>query len=139
MPYFASATSLQPSKIIRIGKNVINKIFNEFPHIATRLLKSMGRKIRLLSLQVGDLTFLDVEKRVAHILIKLMGDFGIRTDKGIRLSIIISDHELGNLVGVRREKITKVLNEFKKRGYLYKEKRQIIFTDPNGLMKCIFS
>ena len=96
-------------------------------------------KIRMLSFQIQDMSFLDAEQRIIHILLKLSADFGTTTADGIKLSVKFSDQELAGLVGVCRVTVTKTLNALKKLGLIDKQYRNITIKNQVGLLNCFYT
>lgn len=137
-PYIASTYTLLDSKLIKISRADFERLMQQIPEIALSVLQSMGRKVRLLTFQVEYLSFFDIKTQLAVILLSLIQDFGYKDDKGYtHLSVSITDQELGNLVGVRREAITKVMSKFRQLGILDKKQRSITFMRPELLHQIV--
>ncbi len=124
---FASAEAVVPSEVLRFNRETAMVFLKDHPVHQDSLLRSMSQKIRLLSIQVEDLTFWPIEKRLCRLLLKFISDFGIKSGTGVMLSIIITDEQLGQLIGARREAVTKALSKMRKQGLLIKEKRRLYF------------
>ncbi|MGE3509658.1 MAG: helix-turn-helix domain-containing protein, partial [Vicinamibacterales bacterium] len=71
--------------------------------------------------------------RVAHTLLDLAAECGVRDAGGVRLKIRLSQSDLGNLVGLARETINIVLQDFKQRGLIEIEGRRIRIVDEERL------
>lgn len=143
---FTSAQALIESTIIKITKDQFNKIIVDNPEIAFQLFSSMGRKIRLLSFQVEAMTFLKIEQRVASLLLSLLDSFasectpnnynckvsGKCTD-GQHIKITITDQEISEMIGTRREAVTKAISTLKKLSLICKHNRTISCPDTSKL------
>lgn len=139
LPQFTTAIIMKKSEIIRIDPKIMNDYLHQEPTLIVHFLNYWGRKIRLLTTQISDTTFLEVDKRLAHLLLKLSLDFGAYTNQGIKLSLKITDQELANILGVCRVTVTKTLNSFKRRRLINKIGRELYITDPDTLTSLLLS
>jgi CRP/FNR family transcriptional regulator len=138
--YFASAAAVVESSILCFNHTTAQELFSSTPQFSTYLLQSLGQKIRLLTFQVESLTFLNLEKRVGAMLLSLLENFGNTDgDKNFYLTVQFTDQELAQLVGTRREAVTKAIVKLKNMGFLHKEKKVLHFDDIEGLRNFVAS
>lgn len=109
-PYFATATALEESDIHVFDIDETETLLKDHPEVSMLIITAIIRKLRLLGLQVEDLSFLDAQKRVAHILLKLMHEVGEVTGGGILIKKRITHEDLANITGLSRVTVTNVLN-----------------------------
>ncbi|MCR3954653.1 MAG: Crp/Fnr family transcriptional regulator [Gudongella sp.] len=149
-PSFTNAQALKDSVILFFSKDQLIKLFKDYPEIVFQVFESMGRKIRLLSFQVEYMSFLKIEQRVAVLLLSLFDSFGRKCsinstipsenctyngvcDDGQHLEINITDQEIADMIGTRREAVTKAINKLKKQKLICKHKRTICCPDLHKL------
>lgn len=130
-PYFASACALERSEVYLFSVELLCRLITEErdPLILTILAQSIVRKLRLLALQVYDLSFLEARERIAHLLSKLAADYGVHTPTGIKLTLKTTHQELADISGTARVTVTRVLNDFKEQGIISTTGRYIIIRD----------
>lgn len=155
-PSFTNAHAELDSKVLVFSKEQLIKLFQEQPEIVFHLFESMGRKIRLLSFQVEYLTFMKIEQRVVALLLSLFGAFNKdcinlnpesrknctfkgECPSGSHLELTITDQEIADMIGVRREAVTKSISNLKKQKLIYKHKRIICCPDIENLNKFLLS
>lgn len=109
-PYFATATALEESDIHAFNIDEAETLIKAHPEVSLLIITSIIRKLRLLGVQVEDLSFLDAQQRVASILLKLMHEVGESTAGGILIKKRITHEDLANLTGLSRVTVTNVLN-----------------------------
>ncbi|MDO4719170.1 MAG: Crp/Fnr family transcriptional regulator [Peptostreptococcaceae bacterium] len=145
MACFCCAEALKDSVVVCLGKQDIRRMMQDNPEIIFHMFDSMGRKIRLLSFQVEYLSFMKIEERLIALLLTLFDSFGVKCSKvndsvkgcllkkkcplGQCLSLSITDQAIGEMIGVRREGVTKAINKLKKRDLVYKQNRVICCPD----------
>lgn len=145
-PSFTNVQALKNSEVLFFSKDQLTKLFTDYPEIVFQIFESMGRKIRLLSFQVEYMSFLKIEQRVAVLLLSLFESFGRKctvngsfpsenctfrgqcTD-GQHLEVTITDQEIADMIGTRREAVTKAINKLKKLKLICKHKRTICCPD----------
>lgn len=139
LPRPCCASAMINSEVIVLKLEDLEKLIELDKDLYLALLQSLTRKIRMLSFQIQDMSFLEAEQRIIHVLLKLAADFGITTADGIKLSISFSDQELAGLVGVCRVTVTKTFNSLKKQGFIDKQYRSITIKNQMGLLKCLYT
>lgn len=146
LPSFCSAKVLEDSVILSFDKEQITRLISEQPEIIFHLFQSMSRKIRLLSFQVDYLSFMTKDQSFVVLLLSLFDAFGkpCKTSntkcksneciKGAILNLSITDQELGEMIGTRRESVTKIINKLKNEKLILKNKRIICCPNINKLI-----
>ncbi len=109
-PYFATAMVLAPSEIYHIHRGTLLDVLRRDPAVAFMLMRALIRKVRLLAFQIEDLSFLDAQKRVVHILLTLARDLGVETTEGLDIQKRITHDDLARLTGLSRVTVTNILN-----------------------------
>ena len=71
--------------------------------------------------------------RIAHTLADLAADYGVRDDAGILIPIRLNQANLGNLVGLARETVNIVLQDFRQRGLVEADRHHIRIKAPERL------
>ena len=97
------------------------------------LLNVLCERLRRTSEQVEDVLFLDVEARIAKILLRLAQGNGSAPRPGARVALGMSQRELGNLVGASREKVNKQLQAWRRAGIIGIDNGTIVLRDPAAL------
>lgn len=139
MPRPCSTTAMVNSEVVALKLSDLEQLMHLDSEMYMYILRSLAQKVRLLSYQVQDMAFLEADKRVAHLLLRLANDFGTVTPNGIKLSINFTDQDLAGLVGTCRVTVTRILNEFKKQGLIHKGYRNITITNQVELFQYLYT
>lgn len=131
--YFANAIALSDCTIMRYRREEVRRLITQDPDISLLLLQNLGQKVLLLTFQVEYLSFMNIEKRVTALLMSLVSVRGTPCEDGMRLDIRITDQELGNMLGIRREAVTKSLSKLKSLGLLFKREHLFYFPSMQAL------
>lgn len=105
------------------------------PEITERLLGCVARRQRESHRMRMDMVQLDASARLAKALLRLAGRFG--TDRRGALLMIedLTQEELGQYIGSRRDTVNKTLADFAQRGWISIERKSIFLTDPAQLAR----
>lgn len=111
-----TATALEDSSVLRIGKRVMAETLHTEPEFAERFLAHMlGRNIRIEE-DLVDQLFNSGEKRLARMLL-LLARFGT-DDAGVRTLPNVSQETLAEMVGTTRSRVNIFMNKFRKLGMI---------------------
>ena len=122
-PRISSAQTITPCTIISVTQAQMESAFAKDPKLAMYLLKVQAQSIRMLSAQVSGMAFSKADCRIANQLLQSKINNG-------KISIVNLTHEeIGNLVGVSRVTVSKILNDFANRGIIKTAYRVITLTD----------
>lgn len=123
-PRVSTAVALTRSRIVSIDRKQITEIIRNQPEIAMALLKYLARTVRLLSDQLDDATFLQADQRLARLLVNSFSE---------KKTIRTSQEELATAIGVSRVTVSRILNDFARRGILETGYRSLTLLDGNKL------
>lgn len=124
-PYFHTATALEDTTLRVIHINDFLNLVEKHPKVSLLLVAAFARVTRLLVLQIEDFSFLDAEKRVAHMIYKLAHEVGEKTKKGLLIAKKVTHEDIASLTGLSRVSVSLALNHFEDLDILRK-KRNII-------------
>jgi CRP/FNR family transcriptional regulator, cyclic AMP receptor protein len=128
----ADATALTRCEILIIPRRSLWVLLERRLDLCIDLMLVLCDRLRHTNQQVEDLAFLDLEARMAKVLLRLLAE-GDWHKEG--LSIKISQRALGELVGGSRESVNKILNVWKEAGAISLEKGAIIIRDMAALVE----
>ena len=128
MPRVSSAKALVKTELIAINRNGLIKSFSQDPDLAVHLLELMAHRVRLLSEQVDNMTFLQADQRIAQALLRhaVPGEDGI-------LQVNLTHEEIANLAGTTRVTVSKLLTRFAKNGWIGTRYRAVALKNPAAL------
>lgn len=116
LPRSATAEALENDvHLFAINKSDFERLINENPSIALRIMKDLTRRIRQINQQVEDLAFKDVHGRVASTLFQLL-ETEEQTVGRTLTSLRMTHQDLANMVGSSRETVTRALNRLQSEG-----------------------
>lgn len=112
-PRSATVVAAEACRLLVVPRAAFRALLAQTPALALRMMALMARHVRRLSARTEDTVSLDVRARLAKTLLGLAERFGVPGAGGtIRLSLKLSQKELGRMVGATREMVNKCLREW---------------------------
>ncbi len=125
LPRVSSAMALTPCQIVPIDRELVALEFKRDPILAMMMLKYLARTVRVLSAQVDDMAFRPADQRIARHLLSLTS-----SADG---SIPCTHDEIAAVVSASRVTVSRVLNDFARRGWLKTGYRSVTILNADAL------
>lgn len=127
-PRTATATTLTPCVLRRIDRAEFRESLRKNGALGAALIEVLCARLRWVSQQVEDLAMLDIQGRLASKLLMLHENFA--DDQGV---LHLSQSELADFVGGRRESTNKILQDWRAKGLIELSRRAIRVCDRERL------
>lgn len=134
----ATCTTIEPCELMVLDREPFMDLLATSPAIAVKLLTVLAKRLRRLSQRSEDNAFLDVPTRLARALLDLVARFGERLtqpNRGVYISLKLSQQELGDLVSATRESVNKHLSDWSKQQILNARDGRLIITNLEELRR----
>jgi CRP-like cAMP-binding protein len=129
----ADATAATDCELLIVPRRSLFSLLERRPDLCIDLLIVLCERLRRTNEQVEDLAFLDLEARIAKVLIRLAEENGAGPSPTRPVGVKISQRALGELAGGSRESVNKHLQEWKRSGFIEIEKGSIVIHDIEAL------
>lgn len=120
----ATATTLEPSVIVRIERDIMQRELRSHPRLNEVLMTQLLSRTLTLQKDLCTHIFDPSEKRLARVLLKL-SRLGEESQQQVAMPKISHD-TLATMVGTTRSRITYFMNKFKKLGFIDYGKEMMI-------------
>jgi len=111
----ATAITIEETRTLMLAREDFLSLVHEDNELAVRLLILMSSRIRRADRLIWELSFVEVESRLARILLDLARKEGIERGDEIQLELRISRQELAALIGASREATSRALKKLQER------------------------
>lgn len=134
-PYPVSAQAMEPTVILKLGRQDFMKFFGHHPFIATEMIMQLGRQLQEAHATIKSLAVDRVEQRIATILLKLADKLGIAEEEGILLNISLTRQDLADMAGTTVETTIRVMSRFNKSKIIKSFQGKILILKPEILKR----
>src|SRR5918995_5219346 len=119
--------------ICAMSRDTMIRVIQETPEIGFQITKLIGLRLKTFRSRVEELLCKSAHARLAHALLELAERHGVTDRDGVLISLRLSQTDLGRLVGLRRETINGILQEWREQRLVEAERRTIRLRDPERL------
>ena len=108
----ATARALIPVEVISFPTAVYEEFLIKYPKLALRLIRMLGQRLYGMK-EANILAGERVERRLAHILLKITTRCGVKQEDGILLTIPLSRQELADMCGTTLETAIRTMSKLR--------------------------
>lgn len=115
-PYPASAKAMEQATVIRINRQNLLKIMDEYPILKLEIVKYFSERLRDAHEMLKNIATERVEKRIASLLLKLSEKIGIEDGDYKKIDFTLTRQEIADMVGTTVETCIRTMSKFQKLG-----------------------
>jgi CRP-like cAMP-binding protein len=123
-PRSAHVIAMEDSTLVVLRREDFQNILMQVPAIALALLKELSRRLRRGDEKVGSLVLLDVNGRVAQLLLELADEEG-----GERITRRLTHHTIAQMIGSSRETVSRTMRDLVDKGLIHISRKDITIKD----------
>jgi CRP/FNR family transcriptional regulator, cyclic AMP receptor protein len=132
-PRVEMAEAVENALLTEVERADFERLVGTHPALGLATTKLMVARRRDLENKVEALVFRDVTSKLAELLVRLAGEYGVDDARGTMVALKITHQELANLIGSTRETVSLTLSQFKKKRFIVTEGRKVIISDHEAL------
>lgn len=127
------AEAYEDCVLCAMNRDTVLRLIRETPDVGFQITKLIGLRLRTLRSRVEELLCKSAHARVAHALLELASRHGVPDRDGVLISLRLSQGDLGRLVGLSRETVNAILQEWREQQLVEMDRRSIRLRDPERL------
>ncbi len=131
--YPATATAVVDSVVLAWPSASWPRFVSRHPTLATSVLQTVGARLQDAHTRVMEMTTEQVERRVAHALLRLAKQSGRKTDKGIEIDFPITRQDVAEMTGTTLHTVSRILSAWEQQGLVSGGRQRIALLDPHKL------
>lgn len=134
-PRSASVEALEAVTALAFARSTLLDLLHTTPDAADAVLRSAGSLLRRLTGQAADLVFLDLEGRVAKLLVGIAERSAQEVEQHMALDLGVTQTDLAAMVGGSRQSVNQILHALEGRQFLALEGRSVTILDLEALRR----
>ena len=119
-PRSAHVIAMEDANLLVLRREDFHQRLRETPNISVGLLRAMTRRLREADEKIGGLVLLDVNGRVAKLLLRLADEHD-----GVHITRRITHHTIAQMVGSSRETVSRTIRDLADRGLIEVSRKAI--------------
>jgi CRP-like cAMP-binding protein len=109
------------------------RLVAQHPKLATNTLQTVGNRMIEAHTRVIEMATEEVERRVAHALLRLAKQAGRKVEAGIEIDFPISRQDIAEMTGTTLHTVSRILSAWEQQGLVEGGRQRIILRDPHRL------
>lgn len=107
---------------------------HQHPKIAMNALAYVGSQLRDTQIRFQEAITEHIEQRIAHALLRLLGQSGRKTAEGIEINFPISRQDIAEITGSRLFTVSRTLSKWQLNGIIKSGRRRVTVVAPHRLL-----
>lgn len=132
-PRTADVLAVSTSRLLMLPREHCQQMMARHASLGLALIQVLCERLRDTSLGLERLATQRLASRMAHLFLKLAGDYGRARPDGVLVPMRLSQGEIAAMVAGTREAVNKQLAEWRQAGVLAMDRGQIVIRDVAAL------
>lgn len=132
--YPGTAAAVIDSAAIAWPMSRWSQLVAEFPGFATGAMQTMGERLQEAHTRMRELATEEVERRVAHAVLRLGNQAGRKEAAGIRIDFPISKQDIAEMTGTTLHTVSRVLSAWESAGLVETGRQKLLLKNPHRLL-----
>jgi CRP/FNR family transcriptional regulator, cyclic AMP receptor protein len=131
-PRSAHVIAMEESNLLILRRDDFHARLRAMPEVAISLLKEISRRLRRADEKIGSLVLLDVNGRLAHLLLRLADE-----ERGDRITRRLTHHTIAQMIGSSRETVSRAMRSLVGRNVIEVTRTAILLRDRGALRSAL--
>ena len=131
--YPATATATDDSVVLSWPSSAWPRLIAQHPALAANTLQTIGTRLQESHTRVIEMSTEQVERRIAHTLLRLVKQAGRKTEQGIEIDFPISRQDIAEMTGTTLHTVSRTLSAWEAQGLVEGGRQRIVVRDPHKL------
>jgi CRP-like cAMP-binding protein len=128
-PRSAHVIAMEDATLLVLRREDFQQRLRTSPEVAIGLLRELSRRLRRADEKIGSLVLLDVNGRVADLLLRAAAEEG-----GDLIRRKLTHHTIAQMIGSSRETVSRTMRDFVERGFIMVTRKDITIKDRPALL-----
>lgn len=131
--YPATAAAVVESLALIWPSSAWPALVEKYPVLAAGTMQALGNRLQDVQARVVEMSTEEVERRVAHALLRLARQSGRKTEQGIEIDFPITRQDVAEMTGTTLHTVSRILSAWEGRGLVEGGRQKIVLTDSHRL------
>jgi CRP/FNR family transcriptional regulator, nitrogen oxide reductase regulator len=131
--YPATATAMADSVVLVWPSSVWPRLIAQHPALAANTLQTVGARLQESHTRVIEMSTEQVERRIAHTLLRLVKQAGRKVEQGIEIDFPISRQDIAEMTGTTLHTVSRTLSAWESQGLVEGGRQRIVVRDAHRL------
>lgn len=133
--YPGTASAATDSVILSWPTELWPQFVEQNGRLAASAIQTMGRQLEEAHTRIREISTQEVERRVAHAILRLSLLAGRKEESGIRITFPISRQDIAEMTGTTLHTVSRILSAWEARGLVACGRQKVLLRDPDRLSR----
>lgn len=134
LDYPGTATAVADSVVLCWPMSLWGEFLTRYPSLAVSAMQTMGSRLLEAQQRLRELSTEEVERRVAHAVLRLANQSGRKEAAGIRIDFPISKQDIAEMTGTTLHTVSRILTAWESAGLVEGGRQKLLVRDPHALL-----
>ncbi|HEY8335492.1 MAG TPA: Crp/Fnr family transcriptional regulator [Tardiphaga sp.] len=131
--YPATVTAVDDSVVLAWPSGTWPRLVAQYPALATNTLQTVGARLQETHTRVVEMSTEQVERRIAHALLRLAKQSGRQVATGVEIDFPISRQDIAQMTGTTLHTVSRTLAAWEAKGLVEGSRQRIVLREPHKL------
>lgn len=131
--YPGTAIAAIESVILSWPTDLWPQFVEQNPHLAVTAMQTIGQRLEEAHTRIREMSTQEVERRVAHVVLRLSKQAGRKEESGIRIDFPISRQDIAEMTGTTLHTVSRILSAWEARGLVEGGRQKLLVCNLAGL------
>ena len=131
--YPATATAVIDSLTLVWPASQWDAFIGRSPALAVNALQTVGQRLQDAHTRIRELSTEEVERRVAHAVLRLVRQAGKKTEDGVLIDFPITRQDIAEMTGTTLHTVSRIMTAWESQGLVSSGRKKILVRDPHRL------
>ncbi|MHB1103927.1 MAG: Crp/Fnr family transcriptional regulator [Devosia sp.] len=132
--YPGTATAVSDSVALSWPMASWDVFMTSYPTLAVNAMQTMGGRLQEAQARLRELATEEVERRVAHAVLRLGNQSGQKVEGGIRIDFPVSKQDIAEMTGTTLHTVSRILSAWEAAGLVEGGRRKLLLRNPHRLL-----
>ena len=134
LDYPGTATAVSESIALAWPMASWSSLLGRHPVLAVNAMQTIGSRLMEAQARLRELSTEEVERRVAHTVLRLASQSGRREEGGVRIDFPISKQDIAEMTGTTLHTVSRILSAWEAAGLVEGGRQKLLLRDPHKLL-----
>jgi CRP/FNR family transcriptional regulator, nitrogen oxide reductase regulator len=132
--YPGTASAAEDSIALSWPMEIWDQFIGQHPAMAVNAMHTIGTRLQEAQTRIRELATEEVERRVAHTVLRLVQQSGKKEADGIRIGFPISRQDIAELAGTTLHTVSRILSAWEEAGLVIGGRQKLLVRDAHRLL-----
>lgn len=132
--YPGTATAAAESTALSWPMSQWDSLLAQHPSLAVNAMQTVGTRLGEAHTRIRELATEEVERRIAHTVLRLIQQSGRKEPEGIRIDFPVTRQDIAEMTGTTLHTVSRVMTAWEAAGLVLGGRQKITVVDPHGLL-----